>query len=142
MRTDAAKLATIRRMLGAIFLLGSLGTGAELVLMDHTEGIWQNVPLFLIAIGCASLGLLATGQGTVRSRAFQFVLILFVASGIAGVLLHYKGNVEFARELNPDASGVELFRESMKGATPALAPGTMILLGALGFGYVYLIEPE
>ena len=37
---------------------------------------------------------------------------------------------------------MELFRESMKGATPALAPGTMMLLGALGFGYVYLIEQE
>jgi len=27
-------------------------------------------------------------------------------------------------------------------ATPALAPGTMILLGALGFGYAYLIGRE
>ena len=46
------------------------------------------------------------------------------------------------RELNPDLSGVALFSESMRGATPALAPGTMILLGALGFGYAYLIGRE
>ena len=32
----------------------------------------------------------------------------------------------------PTPSGVQLFCESMRGATPALAPGTMILLGASG----------
>ena len=124
------------------FLFGSLGTAAELVLMEHTEGVWQNVPLVLIAIACCGLGLLASRRGTPQLRVFQVVMLLFVVSGAAGFLLHYKGNVEFERELNPDASGLELFRESMKGATPALAPGTMMLLGALGFGYVYLIEQE
>ncbi|HEY5618853.1 MAG TPA: hypothetical protein VIK60_13000 [Vicinamibacterales bacterium] len=138
----AARLATIRRTLAAIFLFGSLGAGAELVLMDHTEGVWQNVPLVLLAIGCGGLGMVATTRGTAQLRAFQLVMMLFVASGVAGVVLHYQGNVEFELELNPDASGMELFRESMKGATPALAPGTMILLGAVGLGYAYLIEPE
>jgi hypothetical protein len=143
MRTGGEhRLATIRRMLAMTFLFGSLGTAAELVLMEHTEGVWQNVPLVLIAIACCGLGLLASRRGTPQLRAFQVVMLLFVVSGAAGVLLHYKGNVEFERELNPDASGLELFRESMKGATPALAPGTMMLLGALGFGYVYLIEQE
>lgn len=125
-----------------MFLFGSLGTGTELVLMEHTEGVWQNVPLVLIAIAFCGLGLLASRRGTPQLRVFQVVMLLFVVSGAAGILLHYKGNVEFERELNPDASGLELFRESMKGATPALAPGTMMLLGALGFGYVYLIEQE
>ena len=114
----------------------------ENVLMEHTEGVWQNVPLVLIAIACCGLGLIASKRGAPQLRAFQVVMLLFVVSGAAGVLLHYKGNVEFERELNPDASGLELFRESMKGATPALAPGTMMLLGALGFGYVYLTEQE
>jgi hypothetical protein len=138
----AAKLDTTRRMLGAIFLFGSLGTSAELMLMGHTEGVWQNLPLILIAIGCGTLGLVASKQGMTQLRAFQLVLILFVVSGVAGVLLHYKGNAEFELELNPELSGVALFSESMKGATPARAPGTMILLGALGFGYAYLIGRE
>ncbi len=129
-------------MLGAIFLFGSFGTSAELMLMGHTEGVWQNVPLVLIAIGCGTLGLVALKPGMTQLRAFQLVLILFVVSGVAGVLLHYKGNTEFELELNPDLSGVALFSESMRGATPALAPGTMILLGALGFGYAYLIGRE
>ncbi|MGH9257429.1 MAG: hypothetical protein ACRD3C_22945 [Vicinamibacterales bacterium] len=142
MGAGAAELTTIRRMLAALFLLGSIGTAAELVLMEHTEGVWQNVPLALIAIGCIGLAAVALKRGGVQLRAFQLILGLFVASGVAGILLHYQGNTEFELELNPDAAGIELFWESMKGATPALAPGTMILLGAVGLGYAYLIEPE
>jgi len=138
----AARLDTIRRMLGAIFVFGSVGTSAELMLMGHTEGVWQNVPLILMAIGCVVFALLANKRRMTLLRAFQLVLSLFVFSGVAGVLLHYKGNAEFELELNPDLSGISLFSESMRGATHALAPGTMILLGALGFGYAYLIGRE
>jgi hypothetical protein len=124
-------------MLAAIFLFGSSGTAAELVLLEHTEGVWQNVPLALIGISCLALAVLAIKPGISGLRVFQLTMWLFVASGAAGVLLHYQGNVAFELELNPEASGWELFWESLKGATPALAPGTMTLLGALGLAYTY-----
>jgi hypothetical protein len=129
-------------MIAAIFLFGSVGTGAELLLMEHTEGVWQNVPLVLVAIGCSGLAMMAIKPGRAQLRAFQLVMTLFVASGLAGLWLHYRGNVEFELELRPGSSGLELFRESMMGATPALAPGTMILLGAVGLAYSRLIERE
>ena len=59
-------------------------------------------------------------------------MVAFVLSDVAGVALHYQGNVEFELELQPDASGLPLVWQALKGATPALAPGTMMLLGALG----------
>ena len=103
--------------------------------MEHTEDLWQNVPLVLLALGCGIFAVLAmTGRAAVR-RAFHAVMLLFAASGMAGAVLHYEGNVEFERELNPDSSGFSLFRDAMMGATPALAPGTMILLGAVGWAY-------
>lgn len=129
-------------MIAAIFLFGSVGTGAELLLMEHTEGVWQNVPLVLVAIRCSGLAVMAIKPGRAQLRAFQLVMALFVASGLAGLWLHYRGNVEFELELRPGSSGLELFRESMMGATPALAPGTMILLGAVGLAYSRLIERE
>jgi len=129
-------------MIAAIFLFGSVGTGAELLLMEHTEGVWQNVPLILVAIGCSGLAVMAIKPGRAQLRAFQLVMALFVASGLTGLWLHYRGNVEFELELRPGSSGLELFRESMMGATPALAPGTMILLGAVGLAYSRLIERE
>jgi len=128
-----SELARTRRILAALFVLGSLGTAAELVLMEHTEDAWQNVPLVLIAAGCLGLAALLVKPGTVQLRVFQLIVSLFVAAGVVGSVLHYQSNAEFEMELNADAAGVQLFWESMKGAVPALAPGTMILLGAIGF---------
>jgi hypothetical protein len=129
-------------MLAATFFFGAIGTGIELVLLEHTDGIWQLLPLALVALGCVAGGVLAMRPATATIRAFQALMMLFGASGLAGVALHYQGNVAFELELSPDARGMPLFWESMSGATPALAPGTMILLGAVGFAYARLVAPE
>jgi hypothetical protein len=121
-----------RRVLTAIFLFGSIGTAAELLLLEHVEDAWQKAPLVLIAVACALLAVLGVRPSAFATRIFQVTMIAFMVSGVAGVLLHYQGNVEFERELAPDASGLPLVWEALKGATPALAPGTMMLLGALG----------
>jgi hypothetical protein len=122
----------LRRVLAALFLFGSVGTAAELVLLEHFEDAWQYSPLVLIGIGCAVLAVLAVRPSAIGVRFFQLTMLAFIVSGIAGIVLHYQGNVEFELELDPEASGFGLFWEAMKGATPALAPGTMVLLGALG----------
>jgi hypothetical protein len=122
----------LRRVLTAIFLFGSIGTAAELLLLDHVEGAWQKAPLALIGLACALLAVLAIRPSPAGMRLFQLTMIAFLVSGAAGVVLHYQGNVEFERELAPDAAGFPLFWQALKGATPALAPGTMLLLGALG----------
>ena len=49
-------MTTIRIVLFAILLLGMIGIGAELILLDHTEDWRQWIPLILIG-----LGLLASG---------------------------------------------------------------------------------
>jgi hypothetical protein len=64
-------------------------------------------------------------------------MLFAVVSGLAGHWLHYRGNVEFEREMYPDRAGVELFTESMTGATPVLAPGTMTVIGLLGLVAVW-----
>lgn len=127
----------IRRMLAAIFVLGSVGTAAELVLLEHTDGLWQKVPLGLIAVGCIALGVHALRRGAASMRVFQAAMILFVVSGGVGIGLHYRCNVEFERELHPGGTGFDLFWEAAKGATPALAPGAMIQLGLLGLAHTY-----
>lgn len=132
-----SELAVIRRTLAAIFAVGSAGTGLELMLLEHTEGIWQIVPLVLLGIGCVAIAVVILRPALGGLRVFQFTMWLFVASGLVGVWLHYQGNVAFELELSPDADGWELFWEALKGATPSLAPGTMTLLGALGLAYAY-----
>jgi hypothetical protein len=78
------------------------------------------------------LAVLAVRPSAIGVRLFQITMLAFIVSGIAGIVLHYQGNVEFELELDPEAAGFGLFWEAMKGATPALAPGTMVLLGGLG----------
>jgi hypothetical protein len=132
-------LARLRRALFAIFLLGALGVGAELLLVGHTESWQQWIPLCLIGLSLFALLLQAVVPTAVTVRIFQAAMLLFMLGGGAGVILHYQGKVEFKLESNPALSGLELFREAVLGAAvpPVLAPGFMILLGLLGLAYAY-----
>ncbi len=127
----------LRRFVLAILIMGIVGTGAELVLLEHMEDFWQWVPLvlFVVALPCASWLLVA--PGVVSVRLFQILMVLFVVSGFVGQWLHYKGNVEFELEMYPSRSGLELVWEALGGATPSLAPGTMTLLGLLGLAICF-----
>jgi len=131
-------MTTIRLVLFAILLLGMIGSGVELILLDHTEDWRQWIPLILIG-----LGLVASGwhglQSTARSvRVLRAIFIGFIASGLAGIYFHYQGSAEFKLETNPSLSGWALFREAIRAkAPPLLAPGTMVQLGLLGLAYTY-----
>lgn len=120
-----------------IFLFGLLGSGAELLLLEHTEDFRQWIPLVLMITNLLVLGWHGLTRGPVSMRVFQGTAILFVISGFLGIFLHYQGNVEFELEMYPTITGGELFAKAMKGATPALAPGTMLVLGLLGLAYSY-----
>lgn len=132
-----ATLPAMRRMVLGILLLGLLGIGIELILLEHTEGFWQRVPVGLILMSFVVLGWHAGRRSAASLRVFQGIMILFLLSGFTGLVLHYRGNVEFELEMYPTRAGWELFRESMMGATPALSPGTMLVLGFLGLAYTY-----
>jgi hypothetical protein len=125
-------LATVRRALLALFAAGALGTGLELILLGHTEQPWQWVPVVLAFAGPLMAVAFAMRGAGISRRAFQATMVLFVAGGAVGLALHYRGNVEFALEMDPGAAGLTLAKEALTGATPALAPGTMMLLGAIG----------
>jgi hypothetical protein len=56
-------------------------------------------------------------------------------SGVVGQVLHFLGNWEFEVESDATLGTWKLFTESMMGATPTLAPGTMVLLAAVGYAY-------
>jgi hypothetical protein len=127
----------MRGMLLLILVLGITGTGAELLLVGHFEDPWQLVPLVLFALALIVVVWHAARREPASVRVLQMVMGLFVLSGVAGVYLHYGGNVEFERELDPGRSGFELFKEAMSGATPVLAPGTMVLLGLIGLVYTH-----
>lgn len=134
---EAATVRVLRSLLLGLFLIGVLGVGAELLLLEHTEDLWQWTPLVLMAISLLVLGWRVIDRKAASLRVFQGTMILFVLSGLVGLLLHYRGNAEFELEMYPTLKGLDLFRKAVTGATPALAPGTMLELGLLGLVYSY-----
>ena len=125
-------LRAFRRALTLLLVAGLVGTALELVLMEHLEDWWQRIPLALIV---AALGVLCW-HWLARSRASVYalraVMLLFLASAGLGIVLHTAGNREFALETKPGLAGGEMITEMLTGAFPALAPGTMALLGLIG----------
>ena len=130
-------LRIIRAILLLALVSGLVGLGIELLLLEHFEDWRQKIPLALIALGLLVLVWHAIDRRDAPVRALQLLMVAFVAAGAIGMTLHYQGNVEFELELYPSLSGIELFRKSMMGATPALAPGAMIQLALIGLAYTY-----
>ena len=101
------------------------------------ESFGQRIPLVSLGAALVAAALcLAVPSGPVV-RLLMWTMVLNLAMGVAGLALHYKGNVEFELEMYPSMGGWELVRESLTGALPALAPGTMIYLGLLGWAATF-----
>jgi hypothetical protein len=127
----------MRRVLLVALLAGMAGTAAELLLIGHFEDSWQLVPVVLLSLGTLIAVAHAVKPGILTVRLLQLLMVLFIFSGGIGSVLHYRGNTEFELEMQPSLSGVELVKETMTGAFPVLAPGTMALLGLIGLAQTY-----
>jgi hypothetical protein len=131
-------LARVRRWIAALLAAGLVATEVELLLIDHYEEAWQLVPIVLIAGACAVLAWHAIARSAASVRALQGLMILFVLAGAAGLVLHFRGNLEFQLEIDPSQSKWQLFSKVMHAkAPPALAPAVMAQLGLLGLVYAY-----
>jgi hypothetical protein len=114
-----------------------IGMSAELLLIGHRETVQQQIPLLLLGLGIVAVVWHAAAPRAVTVQALQVTMLLFVISGVLGVVLHYRGNVEFELEMYPSMSGLELVQKTLTGATPVLAPGSMTLLGLIGLTHTY-----
>ena len=134
---ESETLAAIRRLLLGALAIGVLGTIGELVLLRHTDQPAQWIPLVFLSAGVPILIWHAAAPSVATVRVLQGLMAAFIILGVLGVGLHYDGNVEFERELHPDERGWEFIRKTLAGATPVLAPGSMVLLGLVGLAHAY-----
>ncbi|MGI9044368.1 MAG: hypothetical protein ACR2GK_09645 [Gemmatimonadaceae bacterium] len=128
---------TLRDLVLAIILVGTLGLIADLLLQEHTESWQQWIPLVLLGFGLAATALVQLRAGRSSLRIFSVVMVTFLAAGAMGVYLHLAGNMEFIVERTPELRGLALAWEALRGATPALAPGALAQLGLMGLAYAY-----
>ncbi len=135
--TSADSLSLIRRGLLALLVFGCVGLLGELLLIEHYYELPQLAPLALLGITLISIIWHWTSHTRASLRALQVVMLLLIVAGAVGVILHLEGNYEFERELEPDLGGMPFWLEVIRGATPTLAPGTLIQFGLLGLLYAY-----
>ncbi len=133
----ATTLAAIRRLLLGVLAFGLAGTTTDLLLIGHYEDTWQFIPFAMIALALTATAALAlTNLSTPRPTAlyvFRTVMVLLILTGAAGTVLHYRANMEFKLEMDPTLGGFALFSSVVRAkAPPAMAPGTLALLGLLG----------
>lgn len=131
-------LSALRRWVVGILWLGLVGSGIELLLIEHYEGSWQLVPLFLLALAGIVLLWHMARRDSASVRALQGTMSMFVVAGVVGVGLHFRGAAGFQREVNPSLGGWELTKKVMRvKAPPVLAPGLMMQIGLLGLAYAH-----
>jgi hypothetical protein len=134
---EPSTLTWIRTFLLISLTLGVVGTAGELVLLGHIESPAQWLPLVALATSLPLLLWHAKAPGKASVRTLQLLMIVFIALGMVGVGLHYDGNAEFESELHPDDAGLTFLSHVAAGATPLLAPGSMVLLGLVGIAHTY-----
>lgn len=130
--SNAPLLRVARPLVLATLIISISGTGIELGLLGHYESFWQWVPLVLLAVGLLATVWHAVGRSWASQWTLLVVMSLFLVAGLVGVGLHFNGNFEFEREMYPSLAGWPLIWKVLRGATPALAPGTMVYIGLLG----------
>jgi hypothetical protein len=145
--TGSPTLALLRRFVLALLALGLVGTTVELALLDHVESAPQFLPFIAIALSAAAIVWHLASPRGVTVRAIQIAMVLMIITGLTGLVLHYRGNLEFQVDIDPAQSGWELFKKVVRAkAPPALAPGSMAQLGLLGLAYTFrhpaLAEPS
>ncbi len=118
-------------------MLGVLGMGAELLLIGHIDDGYQFVPVIVLVVVAMALAWSVVRPRRLTVWVVRLAMLSSVASGLVGVILHYRGNEAFELEMYPTLSGPALLFETVTGATPVLAPGSMALLGLVGLAATY-----
>jgi hypothetical protein len=129
--------AVLRRFVLGLLFLGMTAATVELILLEHTDGWLQRIPLVALALGFVACSAAAVRPGRRTLLVMRACMLLFVLAGLAGIYLHYTGNAEFELEMYPSLKGWRLLWNSLKGATPVGAPGYLAQLGLLGLIYTY-----
>lgn len=128
----------LRQLILFLLILGLAGTGADLLALQHYEDPWQMLPLAVIGMALVIIVWYAAGGGAVSLRVLQAVMLVLVATGVLGFVLHYQSNMAFQLDMDPGQSSWDLFQKVIHAAAPpALAPASMAQLGLLGLVYTY-----
>ncbi len=98
---DGAVLERVRALLLAVVVIGMAGTAVDLLLLEHYEDVWQIPPLLMVALGIVVVAWVWFSGSAPAVTAMRITMVLFLATGAAGLVFHYNGNTEFQHEMDP-----------------------------------------
>lgn len=125
-------------MILALLLFGLTATVVDLFLLAHYEDFKQVIPLVTSTLAVGVIGWHVLSGSATSLRIFQAVMAGLVVTGAVGVVLHFRGNMEFQLDIDPAIGALALFNKVMHAkAPPAMAPGAYVQLGLLGLVYTY-----
>ena len=112
-------------------------TIVELLLLGHTSGIVQLIPFGLSGLGIVGAVMVLALPEKQTILAFRSLMTLIFLGSLFGVYEHLAGNLAFAQELHPGSSPGKLFLETLAGANPLLAPGTLAIAAIIALAATY-----
>jgi len=127
----------LRALLLGLVGLGALGLLIELTLLEHWMAAPQFVPLLTLVAALSATVAVAVRPGHTTVSVFRGIMAVAVLAGLVGIGFHFFDNWAFEREVSPDASMAALLWPVLQGATPLLAPGSLLQLGLAGLVTAY-----
>ena len=128
----------LRRFMLAILVFAMTGTFIDLMMFRHYQDPWQLIPLGLLGLLALTLVWHGIRGSAISLRAFQIVMLLLVAGGITGVILHTQASAAYRLELDPQATWWQLASFVLHSKVPpTLAPGGLMQMGLIGLAYTY-----
>lgn len=130
-------MEVLRTLLLALVGLGAAGLLVELTLLEHWMAAPQFVPWVTLTAVLVATVVVAVRPSRGAVLVFRAVTAFAVLAGLCGIGFHLFDNWAFEREVMPNASATALLWPVLQGATPLLAPGSLVQLGLAGLLSTY-----
>ncbi len=112
-------------------------TIVELWLEEHTGDPPQLIPFFLCGIGAVAIAAALFRPRRITLKLLRIVMGVMLFGSLFGLFEHVEHNLEFAKEIRPNASFSVLLSDTLHGANPLLAPGILALAAVLAIAATY-----
>ena len=125
-----------------VFLLSVAGlscvvTIVELWFEEHTGSAPQLIPFVLCGLGTAAIAAALMRPQRTTLRLLRTVMAAMLVGSLFGLFEHVEHNLEFAKEIRPNATFSVLLADTLHGANPLLAPGILALAAVLAIAATY-----
>ena len=113
------------------------GTVVELILEKHYDKLLQFIPFALCIAAFLTVALVIVRAAPLTICMMRGVMFVTLPTTLFGMWEHLDGNMDFQREIRPNAGTWEQLNNAIHGAAPLLAPGILALAAGVALIATY-----